>query len=128
MKRQDAIYVAVCLGTIAFCIGFLLPYFVAQRVAWYLPLARDWDFTIKPKVLGMDFYGRFAQGMIAWAVTMIASLQITRRVKSDLSPRIAALLVAWALGLVVLCMMYFVWTLAFRIPAPSPIPDWYIPR
>jgi len=128
MKRQDAIYVAVCVGTIAFCVGFLLPYFVTQRVPWYLPLAREWEFTVKPDVLGMDFYGRFAQGLVAWAAAVIASLQITKRVKSDLSPRLATLLVAWALGLVVLCMMYFVWTLAFRIPVPAPIPDWYIPR
>lgn len=127
MKRQDAIYVAVCVSTIAFCIGFLLPSFITQRVAWYLPLARAWEFTVKPTVLGMDFYGRFAQGMVAWAVAMIASLQITKHVKT-LSPRLSVLLVAWALGLVVLCMMYFVWTLAFRIPAPAPIPDWYIPR
>lgn len=128
MKRQDAIYVAVCVSTIAFCLGFLLPYVHTQRVAWYLPLARAWDFTVKPKVLGIDFYGRFAQAMALWAVAMIASLQITKRVKRRLSSRGAALLVAWALGLVVLCMMYFVWTLAFRVPVPAPIPDWYIPR
>ncbi|CAN5780327.1 hypothetical protein BH11MYX2_BH11MYX2_14700 [soil metagenome] len=128
MKRQDGLYVAMCIGAIAFCIAFVLPYFVTQPVAWYLPIDRAWEMTVKPNGLGIDFYGRCAQGLVGWAIAVMASLAITKRIKADLSPRMAGLLAAWALGMIVLCIMYFTWTLVFRVPSPAPLPTWYIPR
>ncbi|HEY4178381.1 MAG TPA: hypothetical protein VGM90_16155 [Kofleriaceae bacterium] len=128
MKRQDALYVAMCVGAIAFCIAFVLPSFVTMPVAWYLPLDRGWELTAKPTVLGLDFYGRCAQGLAGWAIAVIASLAVTKRMKSDLSSRMAGLLAAWTIGMIVLCIMYFVWTLVFRVPTPAPLPTWYIPR
>ena len=83
---------------------------------------------MKPSVLGMDFYGRCAQGLAGWAIATILSLAITKRIKADLSQRAAGLLAAWAVAMIVLCIMYFAWTLVFRVPTPSPLPTWYIPR
>jgi hypothetical protein len=129
VKRQDALYAAACIGTIAFCVAFVLPHFTGQAVFWYLPLDRAWELTEKPPVLGMDFYGRFFQAVIAGAIAIVLTLVVTSRLKTErLSKKLASLLVAWAIALVVLTMMYYAWTLAFRVPAPVPIPDWYVPR
>ena len=127
MKRQEALYVAMCCGTIAFVIGFVYPQLAEQAVAWYYPLERRWAFEAKATGLAMDFYGRLGQAMVAWAIGVIASLAIARRMKS-LSEKVAGLLAAWAITLTLLVILYFAWTLFFREPTPSPIPDWYRPR
>ncbi len=129
MKRQDALYTASCIGTIAFCIAFVAPQFTGQAILQYFPLERSWELTAKPEGLAMDFYGRLLQGIVVAAVAIVASLLITARVKTERLPqKLASLLVAWALAFVVLSMMFYVWTLAFRVPTAAPIPDWYIPR
>lgn len=129
MKRQDALYAAACIGTIAFCVGFLVPHFTGQAVLWYLPLDRAWELTARPTALGLDFYGRFFQGMIASAIAIALTLVVASRLKMERLPRnVASLLVAWAIAFVVLAMAYYAWTLAFRVPTAAPIPDWYIPR
>lgn len=129
MKRQDALYAAACLGTIAFAIAFVAPQFTGQTVLQYYPLERAWELTARPTGLAMDFYGRLLQGVLVAAVAIVLTLTITARMKTErLSAKAASLLVAWALALVVLVMMYYAWTLAFRVPNAAPIPDWYTPR
>lgn len=129
MKRQDSLYAAACLGTIAFCIAFVVPQFTGQAVLWYFPLERNWELTTPPATLAIDFYGRLLQGVLVAAVTVALTLAITRRLKTQKLPQKAAsLLAAWAIAFVVLVMMYYAWTLAFRVPNAAPIPDWYIPR
>jgi RsiW-degrading membrane proteinase PrsW (M82 family) len=129
VKRQDALYAASCIGTIAFCVTFVLPQFTEQAVLQYFPLDRGWELTAKPAGLAMDFYGRLLQGVVAAAIAIVVTLVITSRVKTEKLPQKAAsLLVAWAIAFVVLVMMYYAWTLAFRVPNAAPIPDWYIPR
>ena len=127
MKRQDALYVAMCVGTIAFAIAFVYPQLTEQAVAWYFPLEREWSYQTNPTTLAIDFYGRLAHALIAWAAAVIVSLLVTRRVRV-LSERMAGLLIAWALTFTLLVILYYAWTLAFRTPVPSPIPDWYHPR
>lgn len=129
MKRQDALYAATCIGTIAFAIAFVVPQFTGQAVLWYFPLDRGWDLTSKPDGLAMDFYGRLLQGVLVAAVAIAATLVVTARLKTEkLPPKVASLLAAWAVAFVVLVMLYYAWTLAFRVPTAAPIPDWYIPR
>lgn len=129
MKRQDALYAAACIGTIAFCIAFVWSHFAGQTMLWYLPLEREWELTAKPPAMGIDFYGRFAQGVVVAAIAIVVTLAITSRTKTErLSQNVASLLAAWAIAFVVLTMMYYAWTLAFRVPTAAPIPDWYIPR
>jgi hypothetical protein len=128
MKRQDALYVAMSVGMIAFAIGFVYPQLTEQAVAWYYPLERRWAYEVKPTGLAMDFFGRTAQALVAWAVVVAATLAIMPRIKRPLSPRVAGLLSAWAIVLTVLVILYFAWTLYFRHPTAAPIPDWYRPR
>ncbi len=128
MNRQSALYIATCLGTVAFAIAFVYPQLTEQAVAWYYPLERRWAFETKPTGLAMDFYGRTAQAVVAWALAVVATLAITPRIKRELSPRTAGLLAAWAIAFTVLVIMYYAWTLYFRHPTPAPIPDWYRPR
>ncbi|MGE0402783.1 MAG: hypothetical protein AB7T06_39125 [Kofleriaceae bacterium] len=129
MKRQDALYAAACIGTIAFSIAFVLPQFTGQAVLWYFPLERSWALTTPPTSLAIDFYGRLLQGTVVAAAAIALTLLVTSRIKAEHLPRkIASLLAAWAIAFVILVMMYYAWTLAFRVPAASPIPDWYIPR
>lgn len=129
MKRQDALYAASCIGTIAFCVAFVWPHFTGQAVLWYFPIEREWELTAKATGLGMDFYGRFFQGVLVSAISIVVTLAITSRMKTErLSRNAASLLAAWAIAFVILTMMYYAWTLAFRVPTAAPIPDWYIPR
>lgn len=129
MRRQDALYVATCLGTIAFAIAFVVPQFTGQAVLQYFPLERAWELTARPEGLAMDFYGRLAQGVVVAALAIVVTLVVTSRVGPEkLPPKAASLLAAWAVAFVILVMMYFAWTLAFRVPAALPIPDWYVPR
>ena len=131
MKRQDAMFVAMCVGSIVFSIVFVLPHFMSLSVPWYFPVERRWEFGPKPTPGGiaMDFYGRFAEALVAWGVAVAVSLVATKRMKTEqVPPKVASLLVAWAIALAVLVMMYYAWTLAFRVPNAAPIPDWYIPR
>jgi hypothetical protein len=129
VKRQDALYVAACIGTIAFCVAFVLPHFTSQAVLWYFPTEHHWELTRRPEGLAIDFYGRLLQGVVISSVTVALSLVVTRRLKTpQLSRKMASLLAAWAIAFVILVMMYYAWTLAFRVPNAAPIPDWYIPR
>jgi putative flippase GtrA len=128
MKRQEALFVALCLGTVAFAIGFVYPQIAEQAVLQYYPLEHRWSFEARPQGLAMDFYGRLGQAMVAWAIGVIASLAVVRRIKKPLYERAAGLLIAWALTFTVLVIMYYAWTLFFRHPTPAPIPDWYRPR
>jgi len=128
MSRKDALYVAMCLGTIAFAIAFVYPQFTEQAVAWYYPLERRWAYETRATGLAMDFYGRLAQGLVAWAATVIAALLVALRIKRPLSERATSLLAAWAVTFTLLVILYFAWNLYFRHPTPSPIPDWYRPR
>jgi len=129
VKRQDSLYAAACLGTIAFCIAFVVPQFTGQAVLQYFPLERAWELTAKPAGLAMDFYGRLLQGSLVAAVVIAVTLVVTARLKTErLSAKLASLLAAWAIAFVVLVMMYYAWTLAFRVPSATPIPDWYVPR
>jgi hypothetical protein len=128
VKRNEALYVATCLGTIAFAVAFVYPQLAEQAVAWYFPLERRWSFEARPQGLAIDFYGRLAQALVAWSVAVIVTLPIVRRIRRPLSERVAGLLAAWALTLTLLVILYFAWTLLFRVPTPSPIPDWYRPR
>lgn len=127
MTRQEQLYVAACLGTIAFAVAFVFPHFAAHPIAWYFPLERRWSFEVRPNALAIDFYGRFAQAAVAWAATVVLSLAVTRRIKA-ISDRTIGLLCAWALALTLLVMLYYAWTLFWRIPTPEPVPDWYRPR
>ncbi len=128
MKRQEALFVALCLGTVAFAIAFVYPQIAEQAVAHYYPLERSWSFEARPRGLAMDFYGRLGQAVAAWALAVIVALPFVRRIKTPLSERTAGLLTAWALTITVLVIMYYAWTLYFRHPTPAPIPDWYRPR
>ena len=129
MKRQDALYAAACIGTIAFSVAFVLPQFTEQAVLRYFPVDGGWELTAKPVGLAIDFYGRLLQGTVVAAVAIAVTLLVTSRMKTEQLPRKAAsLLAAWAIAFVILVMMYYAWTLAFRVPNAAPIPDWYIPR
>jgi hypothetical protein len=127
MRRQDGLLVAMCVGTIAFAIAFVYPQFTGQALVWYFPVERRWAYEAQPDGLAIDFYGRLAQAIVAWAVAVVVSMAVTRRV-ATLPPRIAALLTAWAIAITLFVMLYFAWTLAVRVPQPMPLPSWYEPR
>jgi hypothetical protein len=127
MRRQDGLLVAMCIGMIAFAIAFVYPQFTGQALVWYFPVERRWAYEAQPDGLAIDFYGRLAQSFVAWAVAVVVSIAVTRRV-ATLPPRLAALLTAWAIAITLFVMLYFAWTLAVRVPQPMPLPSWYEPR
>jgi hypothetical protein len=127
VKKQDALFIAMAAGAIAFAFAFVAPMVAELAVPWYYPLERRWAFEVKPKGLAMDFFGRTIIATAAWCVVVIVTLAITKRVKA-VSSRMIGLFAAWAIASIVLVMMNFAWTLYFRVPTPEPIPSWYVPR
>ncbi|MGE0870930.1 MAG: hypothetical protein AB7P03_20355 [Kofleriaceae bacterium] len=127
MKRSDALFVALCVGAIAFAVAFVYPQLSGQAIAWYYPVERRWSYEARPSGLAIDVFGRLMQGLVAWSVAVIATLAITRRLR-ELSSRMAHLLAAWAIAMTLLVMLYFAYTLAVRVPTPLAIPAWYVPR
>ncbi len=127
MTRGERLYVAMCAGTLAFAVAFVYPQLAEQAIAWYDPVAREWSYEVRPRGLAIDFYGRVGQACVAWAVITSLVLVVTRRVRA-ISDRLVGLLCAWALTLTLLVMLYYAWTLFWRVPVPEPLPDWYRPR
>ncbi len=127
MKKQEALFVALAAGTIAFAFAFILPMLAGEPVLWYYPLEHRWTLEARPAGFALDFYGRTLQAMVAWAAVVLITLPIARRVKS-ISLRAVGLLTAWTVTAVLLVMLHYAWTLHFRRPIPEPVPTWYQPR
>jgi hypothetical protein len=117
----------MCVGTIAFVVAFLLPFFMEQSIAWYYPEERRWAYEVRPTGLALDFYGRLVHGVIASSIAVIAAIAICKRVKA-LGERLRFVLPAWTITAVIFGIGYFAWTLTYRVPAPQPLPSWYQPR
>ncbi len=124
--QRGAIYLALCMATIAFALAFTYPMYVPTRVLWYLPLERAWVLEVKPRALGADFYGRVLLALAAWGVAFAASWAIVRRRAP--SARTLGLFTAWAITATLLAMLHYAWILYFREPVPELLPTWYQPR
>lgn len=127
MKKQEALFVALAAGAIAFAFAFIVPVLAGEPVAWYYPLEHRWALEVKPTGLAMDFYGRTLQATAAWALVVLIVLPLAKRAKG-ISARTIGLVTAWAVTAVVLVMLHYAWTLHFRRPIPAPVPTWYQPR
>jgi hypothetical protein len=123
-RARQALFVALCAGSVAFCLAFVAPAFTPMRVLWYLPLEHRWTFVIKPEGLGMDFYGRVLDGVLAGAVGTLAAWAIARRLRA-LSAGTLVLWTAWLTTAALLAMALFTYQMVRRHPRPLPIPAWY---
>lgn len=127
MRRQDAVFVALCVSTIVFAIAFVYPGFTPESVGWYYPLEHRWALEVKPNGLALDFYGRTLQAAIAWSLGFIVTLAIAKRLRA-IGARMLALFAGWAVTAIVFVMCFYGWTLYHRVPVPAPTPSWYQPR
>ncbi len=127
MRRLDAIYLALCVATIAFAVAFVWPSFHPQEVAWYYPVEHRWAYEVKPSGLAIDFYGRTILAIVVACGGFGLAYPICRKLPAP-SPRVLNVVVAWTASAVVFAMLFYGWTLHFRVPSPSPIPSWYQPR
>lgn len=105
MRRQDSLFIALAAATIVFALAFVAPFFFPHEVAWYLPLERRWEMTLKPKVLGMDFYGRTIEAAIAGTIAFTVALLVVRR--RAVAARTIGLFAGWALVATIFVMSYF---------------------
>ena len=128
MKKQEALFVAMCAGAIAFAFAFVAPMLAGEPIAWYLPLEHRWTFETKPAGFAIDFYGRLLQALVAWAAVVLVTLPLAKRGKKPLSSRAAGLVTAWTITAVLLVMLHYAWTLHFRRPIPEPLPAGYRAR
>lgn len=129
MKKQEALFVAMSAGAIAFAFAFVAPMLAGEPIVWYLPLEHRWTFETRPDGgLAIDFYGRLLQALVAWAAIVLVTLPIARRAKRPLSARAAGLVTAWTITAVLLVMLHYAWTLHFRRPIPEPLPAGYRAR
>ena len=127
MRKQDAVYIALCVGAIAFAFTFAYPLIDASRVPWFYVLERAWAVEARPTGVAIDFYGRLLYAVMAWCIAFTAALTIAKRMRG-VSARTLHLFTAWALTATVLVMAFYAWHLYFRVLAPEPLPSWYVPR
>src|SRR5206468_3023621 len=125
VKKQEALFVAMCAGAIAFAFAFVAPTFAGAPEPWFYPLEHRWAFEVKPSGLALDFYGRTLVSLVAWATAVLIALPLAKRKKTPLSPRTAGLVTAWTITAVLLVMLHYAWTLHFRRPIPEPLPAGY---
>jgi hypothetical protein len=129
MSTKYAIYLTVCVATIAFVAGLALPVFVDLPVFWYRPAERAWLFAVHPPGVAMDFFGRCLLAVAIAAVTTAIVYPVTRRVlRRDPTSATVTLFGAWTITLAGFAIAFFAWHLANRTPIPPPIPSWYQPR
>jgi hypothetical protein len=128
VRKQEALFVAMCAGAIAFAFAFVAPMLAGEPIAWYLPFEHRWTFEARPSGFALDFYGRLLQALVAWAAIVLVTLPLARRAKRPLSRRAAGLVTAWTITAVLLVMLHYAWTLHFRRPIPEPLPAGYRAR
>lgn len=127
--RGRVVYLALCVATIGFALGFVYPAITPQAVLWYYPLEGRWAYEIEPTGLAMDFYGRALLALAAAAVSFAGGYVVFRRWRRAVAhPTVLGLFTAWAITATLFAMLNFGWTLYFRTPVPAPLPDWYVPR
>lgn len=62
MRTQDARFVALAAGAIAFVVALAHPAFTI----YYCPLEHRWALERPPDGVAIDFYGRLVQAAVAW--------------------------------------------------------------
>ncbi|HEY0255649.1 MAG TPA: hypothetical protein VGC41_29170 [Kofleriaceae bacterium] len=127
MRKQDALFLGLAAGTIAFAIAFAYSAFTAESVLWYYPVDHRWAFEVKPHGVAMDFYGRVIQASLAWCAGFVVTVVIAQRVKTA-APRAIFLFGAWAITATLFVMAFYAWTLHVRVPVPAAIPSGYQPH
>jgi hypothetical protein len=122
---------AFAVGRAVFGLVFLVSMLGRWPTAWYLPLARRWEFTRAPSTLGMDWYGRSAMALLAGVVA--GSLAWTLGGIARLAPvlgRPSVVLGVTRLGAAMLLfdVIFYTLSLLTRTIDPQPPPSWYCPR
>ena len=123
-RARQALFVALCAGTVAFCLVLVVPAFYPMRVLWYLPLEHRWAFAVKPEGLGMDFSGRVLDAALGGGLGGLVAWAIARRLRA-LSAGTLVLWTAWLTTAALLAMALFAYQLVRRHPRPLPLPAWY---
>src|SRR5688572_25880823 len=113
---------AVTLGAIFFLIAYVTPQLISIPLPWYLPLAREWIFTVKPSTLGMGWYGQTAAAIVAGSLGATLGWLLPNK-RGAVSPA-----GGWALVLVTACVTLlvgavYVHELVDRVPKPEPLPS-----
>ena len=119
--RSATLFVALGVAAIAFAVAFVYPGLGSEPVAWYYPVEHAWAFEVRPSGVAIDLYGRLAQALVAWAVGFALALVIARRWPA-LGARAIGLVAAWLLTVIVFVMLFYAWTLHYRVPTPAPLP------
>lgn len=114
-------FVALGLAAVAFALAFVYPAITPARVAWYAPVEHAWTYEVRPAGVAIDFFGRCAQAIVAWAVVLAVALVVVRRLPA-LGARAIGLVAAWALTAILFVMLFYAWTLHYRVPVPAPAP------
>ncbi len=115
-------FVALGLAAVAFALAFVYPAITPARVAWYDPVGHAWSYEVRPPGVAIDFFGRCAQATVAWAVVLAVALVVVRRLPA-LGARAVGLVAAWVLTAIVFVMLFYAWTLHYRVPVPAPLPE-----
>lgn len=116
--KPAAWFVALAAAAIAFAIAFGYPAIASEPVAWYYPTEHAWAFEVRASGIAMDFYGRLAQALVAWVVVFAGTALVVRR--RAIGTRAIALSAAWTITAVIFVMLFFLWTLHYRVPVPLP--------
>jgi hypothetical protein len=119
VTKPAALFVALGAAAIAFVVAYAYPAFASEALPWYYPADHAWVVEVRPTGVAIDLYARLAQACLAWSVVFAVALPIARR-RREIGPRAVGLVAAWALTAIAFAMLFFAWTLHYRVPVPVP--------
>ena len=121
MTKPAARFVALGAAAIAFVLAYAFPSFASEPLPWYYPAEHAWAFEVRPTGVAIDLYGRLGQAIVAWAgVFALAHVLVGGR--RAIGARAIGLVAAWVLTALAFAMLFFAWTLHYRVPIPAPLP------
>lgn len=113
-----AVYAAGCAGLLVFSLMFvLLATIEGLTLPWYDPIGHAWHMaSSKPAPTAMDWFGRVAISLTSAGVAALITFFATRR--RPLPATVLRAASIWALGMTVIGLFLYAWTLANRVILP----------
>jgi len=103
------VYLAVCAGVTAFCLGYALVDYAKISHLYYLQREHEWRMAARMSGAPSGYVGLWVWALVAGAVAAAATYGLTRLGRRPLAARGLGLALAWTLTAFVGAGAYFTW-------------------
>ena len=124
---MDRLTATTAVFLIAYGGAWIVAGVVDLPLLWYAPLQHEWHLQVEaPTPVSMDWYGRVVLGALAGALGGGVAWFVFPRLSLKRVPW-RPILVAWAAGVMLLCMFLYAYTLSRRVVYPPAPADLSVP-